>query len=168
MEYGKTNTMIRDAVFPGDTVEVQSLIYEYVNWLNLDLSFQNFDVEMANLGSLFTQPEGLYTLAFSDDEVAGGVGFRRHDAVIAEVKRLFVRPRYRGMGLARALMENLVQRLALMGYEKVILDAVPPTRNAQKLYESMGFQQIEPYNANPIPGTKYYGMSLPRPVPSFG
>ena len=78
----------------------------------------------------------------------------------AEVKSLYVRRQYQGKGLGRVLMDNLLLKLKRMGYTRVVLDAVPPTKKAQELYELMGFEEIEPYFFNPTPGTKFYGLDL--------
>jgi ribosomal protein S18 acetylase RimI-like enzyme len=152
--------MIRDVVFPADTKALRALIYEYVDWLGIDLSYQNFADEMAALERLFSLPSGQYTFAMENAEVAGGVGFRRIDPFTAEVKRLYVRPRFQGKGLGLALMENLLARLRELGYRRAVLDAVPPTKNAQLLYEAMGFYEIPPYFANPTPDTRFYAFDL--------
>lgn len=152
--------MIRDVVFPGDTEELNSLIREYVGWLNIDLSYQDFEGEMARIESIFTLPSGQYTFAIVDSNVAGGVGFKRLDSEVAEVKRLYVRPGYQGLALGQALMSNLLGKLTDLDYKRVVLDAVPPTVHAKRLYESMGFYEIGPYFDNPTPGTKFYCMKL--------
>ena len=152
--------MIRDVIFPSDTKELNLLIREYVAWLNIDLSYQDFEGEMEEIQSLFTPPCGQYTFAIIDSKVAGGVGFKSITAEIAEVKRLYVRSEYRGLALGRALMNNLLKKLTGLGYKKVVLDAVPPTVCAKLLYESMGFYEIEPYFNNPTPNTKFYCFNL--------
>ncbi|MDX1757396.1 MAG: GNAT family N-acetyltransferase [Marinobacter sp.] len=152
--------MIRDVVFPSDSRELKRLIYEYVDWLGIDLSYQDFQGEMATIEALFSLPSGQYTFAIENGGVAGGVGFRRLDEHTAEIKRLYVRQGYQGMGLGRQLMENLLSKLKSLGYRRVVLDAVPPTTKARLLYERMGFTEIEPYFHNPVPGTKFYGIGL--------
>lgn len=152
--------MIRDVVFPADSGELRKLIFEYANWLGIDLSYQDFEGEMAALEALFSLPSGQYTFAIESFRIAGGVGFRRIDEYTAEVKRLYVRRQYQGKGLGRVLMDNLLLKLKRIGYTRVVLDAVPPTKKAQELYELMGFEEIEPYFFNPTPGTKFYGLDL--------
>lgn len=151
---------ITDVVFPEDLGALQKLILEYVAWLAIDLSYQNFDEEMASLEALFTLPSGCYFFAKQGADIAGGVGFRTIDTDTAEVKRLYVRPEYQGLKIGRALMEHLLLRLAKLGYRRVVLDAVPPTQRAQALYLDMGFQEIAPYFNNPTPNTKFYGLDL--------
>lgn len=152
--------MIRDVVFPSDSDELRKLIYEYADWLDIDLSYQDFEGEMASLEALFSLPNGQYTFAIEDSHIAGGVGFRQLNEHTAEVKRLYVRRCCQGRGLGRQLMENLLLKLKKLGYSRVVLDAVPPTKKAQELYELMGFREIEPYFANPTPGTKFYAFDL--------
>ena len=152
--------MIRDVIFPSDSEELRALILEYADWLSIDLSYQNFAGEMASLETLFSLPNGQYTFAIVQSRVAGGVGFRRVDERTAEVKRLYVRSQYQGNGLGRRLMDNLLVKLKGLGYTRVVLDAVPPTKKAQELYELMGFREIEPYFFNPTPDTKFYAFDL--------
>ncbi|MBL3558144.1 MULTISPECIES: GNAT family N-acetyltransferase [Marinobacter] len=152
--------VIRDVCFPSDSRELRRLIHEYADWLGIDLSYQDFEGEMANLEALFSLPSGQYTFAMVGSCVAGGVGFRRIDEHTAEVKRLYVRPDQQGKGIGRSLMENLFLKLKSLGYSRLVLDAVPPTRKAQALYERMGFTEIEPYFHNPVPETKFYAFDL--------
>lgn len=152
--------MIRDVIFPADSDALRKLIFEYADWLNIDLSYQDFEGEMASLETLFSLPSGQYTFAIEQSHVAGGVGFRRLDEHTAEVKRLYVRQSYQGKGLGRRLMDNLLNKLKRLGYTRVVLDAVPPTQKAQELYELMGFEEIEPYFFNPTPGTRFYAFDL--------
>jgi len=152
--------MIRPVTFPQDQLPLTTLIREYVDWLGIDLSYQNFEQEMASLDKLFTMPHGAYYFAEVDGMVAGGVGFRSIDAQTAEVKRLYVRKQFLGNKLGAALMENLLKDLKILGYDRAVLDAVPPTLQAQKLYKSLGFYEIEPYFDNPVKGTRFYSIDL--------
>lgn len=150
------NIAIKQVEFPNDSQTLRDLIYEYAAWLDIDLSYQDFDAEMASLEQLFTLPSGLYTFALVDGKVAGGVGFRRIDKQTAEVKRLYVRAQYQGLGLGRLLMSNLLVLVKAQGYQRIVLDAVPPTQHAQVLYQQMGFTEIAPYFHNPTPNTKFF------------
>lgn len=152
--------VIRDVHFPSDSRELRQLIHEYADWLGIDLSYQDFEGEMANLEALFSLPNGQYTFAMVGSVVAGGVGFRRIDEHTAEVKRLYVRPEHQGKDIGWFLMENLRLKLKGLGYDRLVLDAVPPTIKAQALYERMRFTEIEPYFHNPVPDTKFYAFDL--------
>lgn len=151
---------ISQASFPDDIETLKSIILEYIAWLDMDLSYRGFDQEMAQFEQLFTLPSGLFLIARSDGAVAGCVGLLRHSESTAEVKRLYVKPSFRGLQLGEQLIRALIQKAQSHGFMRLILDAVPQTTAAQKLYQSMGFQQIEPYYDNPIPGTKFYELAL--------
>ncbi|GAB1266390.1 GNAT family N-acetyltransferase [Aurantivibrio infirmus] len=157
---GQRTIQLREAVFPKDEQALHDLIREYVTWLDIDLSYQDFESEMLTLNSLFTLPKGQYTFAIVDDSIAGGVGFRNMDNSTEEVKRLYVRDAYKGLGLGKLLMENLLNRLRNLNYERVVLDAVPPTHFAQGLYKAMGFYEISPHSNNPVAGTKFFQFNL--------
>lgn len=99
----------------------------------------------------------------SGQGIAGCVGLLRHDAGTAEVKRLYVRPGFRGQQLGEKLVTTLMARARQLGYARLILDAVPQTAVAQHLYRAMGFEEIGPYYPNPVPGTKFFALSLAAP-----
>ncbi len=151
---------ITDASFPSDAIELKAVIQEYVAWLDMDLSYRGFEQEMSQFEQLFTLPNGLFLIARSGGAVAGCVGLLRHSNTTAEVKRLYVRNAFRGQRLGKRLIEALIQRAQSLGFERLILDAVPQTIVAQQLYEDLGFQLIAPYYANPVPGTKFYTLPL--------
>jgi putative acetyltransferase len=154
---------IKQASFPEDSETLKSLIREYIAWLDMDLSYRGFEQEMAQFEQLFTLPSGFFLMAHSDGGVVGCVGLLRHIESTAEVKRLYVKPSFRGQQLGEQLIRALIQKAQSHGFMRLILDAVPQTTAAQKLYQSMGFQQIEPYYDNPVPGTKFYELALDFP-----
>lgn len=153
--------LINEASFPEDSESLKSIISEYIVWLDMDLSYRGFDQEMAKFDQLFTLPNGLFLMARSNDTVAGCVGLLRHSMDTAEVKRLYVRPKFRGQQLGQRLIQKLIKTAQGLNFKRLILDAVPQTIVAQQLYQSIGFQQTEPYYANPVPGTKFYELVLP-------
>lgn len=152
--------VIQEAVFPADSQRLIAVITEYVNWLDLDLSYRGFAAEMAKFDALFTRPSGLFLMAVQGDEIAGCVGLLRHSATTAEVKRLYVRPAFRGQNLGETLIDALITRAKALGFERLVLDAVPQTVVAQALYRAKGFAETAPYYANPVPGTKFFTLSL--------
>lgn len=152
--------VLREATLPADSERLLAVIHEYIAWLDMDLSYRGFDQEMAQFNELFTLPSGLFLMAQVDDEIAGCGGLLRHTASTAEVKRLFVRPAFRGLQLGEKLVAALIARARQLGFERLILDAVPQTVVAQALYRAIGFQEIEPYYANPVPDTKFFALSL--------
>ena len=151
---------ITEAVFPRDTAALQAVIREYVAWLDMDLSCRGFEQEMARFEQIFTLPSGLFLLARSEAVIAGCVGLLRHDDRSAEVKRLYVRPGFRGQRRGRRLLEQRIERARGLGFERLILDAVPQTVVAQGVYEAMGFERTEAYYQAPSPGTKFYEFKL--------
>ncbi len=152
---------IAEASFPQDAAPLRALIDEYVRWLDLDLSYQGFDDEMAQLDRRYSPPDGLFLLARVDGEPAGCVGLKRMEGVgTAEVKRLYVRPAHRGLRIGEQLVGALKGRAAQMGYRRLLLDAVPQTVHAQRLYAAMGFREIAPYYPTPVVGTKFYELLL--------
>ena len=151
---------ICEASLPADGERLMAVIHEYIAWLNMDLSYRGFAQEMEKFNALFTLPSGLFLMAQADQEIAGCVGLLRHSASTAEVKRLYIKPAFRGLRLGEKLVAALMVRARQLGYERLILDAVPQTTVAQALYRTIGFQEIEPYYANPVPGTKFFALQL--------
>jgi carbonic anhydrase len=148
------------AVFPDDGNELRQVIGEYIAWLDMDLSYRGFADEMASFDRLFTLPSGLFLIARQAGQIAGCVGLLRHDETTAEVKRLYVRPAFRGRQLGEALIHRLIAQARQLGFRRLILDAVPQTTVAQLLYERLGFAEIAPYYANPVAGTRFFSLSL--------
>ncbi len=142
--------MIRPAG-PGDAKRVQTLLREYAAELDIDLSFQDFDAELAD-------PLGFYELVLLDAQ--GCVALRRLDRETCEMKRLYVRPQARAGGLGRALAEAAIAHARARGYVRLRLDTLPSMDAARTLYESLGFREIEPYRFNPIAGTQFLELDL--------
>jgi len=151
---------IRAASFPADREALQSVIREYVAWLDMDLSYRGFAEEMASFDERFTLPSGLFLIADSAQTIAGCVGLLQHGKHTAEVKRLYVRPAFRGQRLGEKLIVALIERARQLGVRRLILDAVPQTTVAQQLYERLGFQETAPYYAKPVPGTRFFALML--------
>lgn len=142
--------MIRPAG-PGDAKRVQALLREYAAELDIDLSFQDFDAELAD-------PLGFYELVLL--HAGGCVALRPIDAETCEMKRLYVRPAARGSGLGRALAEAVIASARARGYMRMRLDTLPSMDAARGLYRSLGFREIEPYRFNPIEGTAFLELEL--------
>ena len=133
---------------------------DYIAWLNMDLSFQNIDKELLDFYSMYGPPNGFFLLAWHKEELAGGVGLRMLESKVCEMKRLFVYDKFKNKGVGRSLCIALIQKAKNLGYEKMRLDTLERMKTAIRLYESLGFREIEPYRFNPDPSTKYMELIL--------
>ena len=139
----------------------RELFREYEAWLEVDLCFQNFEKELAELPGKYAPPDGRLLLAVENGKIAGCVALRKIGNGICEIKRLFLRPQFRGKGLGRQLAEQIISEAKQIGYERMRLDTLPPKMNdAIALYRSLGFKEIEPYYNNPVPGAKFMELDL--------
>ncbi|MFL6005490.1 MAG: GNAT family N-acetyltransferase [Gaiellaceae bacterium] len=142
--------MIRPATAT-DIEAVRTLFREYGDGVGIDLSFQDFDAELAS-------PLGFYELVLV---AAGGcVALRRVDGATCEMKRLYVRPAARGTGLGRALAGAVIAHARARGYERMLLDTLPSMAEARSLYASLGFRETDAYRYNPVEGTTYLELEL--------
>ncbi len=141
--------------------QARQLFKEYSAWLQIDLCFQGFEKELAELPGDYASPDGRLMLAYDDQELAGCVALRKIDEGICEMKRLFVRDRFRGKGLGRSMIEAIIREAKQIGYERMRLDTLPPKMDkAIVLYKELGFKEIEPYYNNPVPGAMFMELSL--------
>jgi putative acetyltransferase len=146
---------------PEDIEHARELFKEYAAWLEIDLCFQNFEQELAELPGEYAPPNGRLFLASRDTGIAGCVALRKIGEGTCEIKRLFVRPEFREQGLGRKLAGAMIQEARQLGYARMRLDTLPPKMNdAIGLYRSLGFVEIEPYYNNPVPGAKFMELSL--------
>ena len=147
-----------------DLQGVRDLIREYAATLGVDLCFQNLDAELAFLPGQYAEPRGALRVAVIDGELAGCCALRPLDNVdytnACEMKRLFVRPRFRGMGAGRLLAETILESARLAGYACVLLDTLSDMETARAMYQDLGFTEIPPYYHNPIPGSHYLKVDL--------
>jgi ribosomal protein S18 acetylase RimI-like enzyme len=151
---------VRVAAIPDDLPTIRALFREYADSLGIDLCFQGFEAELAGLPGRYAPPNGSLWLAVHDDQIAGCVTLRPLDNGRCEMKRLYVRPAFRGHGLGRSLVEHVLAAAAEMGYRRICLDTMPTMCGAITLYRSFGFTDIEPYCHNPVPGALFLGRVL--------
>jgi ribosomal protein S18 acetylase RimI-like enzyme len=141
--------------------QVRQLWREYAAWLEVDLCFQNFEQELAGLPGRYAPPEGRLLLALSDGKLAGCIATRKIGEGICEMKRLYVRPEFRGQGIGRRLTARLIEEARKIGYTRMRLDTLPPKmKEAEAVYRATGFTEIEPYYHNPIAGALYMELKL--------
>jgi ribosomal protein S18 acetylase RimI-like enzyme len=143
-----------------DIPTVRALLEEYCAWIELDLAFQEIDAELAGLPGAYAPPDGLILLARMHGATVGMVAYRRLDAQICEMKRLFIQASARGRGLSRILVTALMEQARAAGYREMYLDTLPKMDRAQQLYESLGFRDIPPYYETPIAGTRFMACRL--------
>lgn len=177
------NVVIVTAVEPHEIEASRSIFREYANSLDVDLCFQNFEDELAMLPGDYAEPRGALLLALIDasptdtddpTQVRRGDGRLAHVAACcalrpldaadypnaAEMKRLYVRPAFRGMGLGRQLAEAVLDAARGAGYASVLLDTLDDMEAARTLYEDLGFEEVPPYYHNPIAGSHYLKVDL--------
>jgi len=140
--------------------EVRKLFIEYVEWLDVDLSFQGFDEELASLPGDYAEPVGALFLCMRGKETAGCVAVRPLAADFCEMKRLWVRPRFRGQTLGVRLASAAIDAAHRLGYKSMRLDTLDWMHGALRLYRSLGFHEIPAYYENPLPGVVYLEKSL--------
>lgn len=153
-------TDIRLAHFPDDLESVLGIFREYVASPAANLDFQDFEAEFASLPGKYAAPEGCVLLACKSGQTVGCAALRRVDAQVAEMKRVYVRPEVRGDSLGRRLVEGILESARRAGYTRICLDVLPEFQAAQRLYESLGFEDAAPVSFNPVPGTRYLGLDL--------
>jgi len=142
----------------------RAILREYAAQLGVDLCFQNFEAELADLPGEYTVPRGALLLATVDGEVAACGALRPLTDIdypnACEMKRLYVRPAFRRFGIGRLLVQALMDRGLQAGYSNLVLDTLDDMEAARGLYASLGFEEIAPYYFNPIPGAHYLKASL--------
>ena len=176
------NVVIVTPEEPHEIVATRAIFREYADSLNVDLCFQNFEEELAALPGDYAEPRGALLLALIDAapdaapqgllaradgrkvHVAACCALRPLDAAdypnAAEMKRLYVRPGFRGMGLGRQLAEAVLDAARSAGYACVLLDTLDDMEAARTLYEELGFEEVPPYYHNPIAGSHYLKVDL--------
>ena len=143
-----------------DIETIKELFLEYARSLGFSLCFQNFQKELDELPGIYSPPEGILYLAVMSDKPAGCVALKPIDQGICEMKRLYVRPQYRGNGIGKALAMKVINKARELSYQKMRLDTIHTMKEAIALYRSFGFYEIPPYYPNPIEGALYLELSL--------
>jgi putative acetyltransferase len=146
---------IRIASNDADFAKARVLFEEYAAGLEIDLCFQGFTQELESLSRMYGPSRGVLLLAEIQGRAAGCAAVRPLADVICELKRVYVRPDFRGTGMGRRLTESALQMAREMGYKSIRLDTLPQMQAAQRLYEDLGFRDIPPYYGEPIAGQRF-------------
>jgi putative acetyltransferase len=150
-----------EARTPNDIAEVRRLFRAYADWLEVDLCFQGFERELAELPGCYAPPAGRLLIARVGSEVVGCVALRPLEAGVCEMKRLWVEPGFAGQGIGRALAETIIAAARQIGYRRMRLDTLPARMPAaQHLYATLGFREIPPYYHNPLAGVVMLELEL--------
>ncbi len=151
---------IIEAYEPYRLDEIRTLFMAYEASLDISLCFQQFDEELAALPDKYAPPEGTLLMAVAGDIPAGCIALRPQADRVCEMKRLFIYPRYRGHGLGRKLVMEVIRRARKIGYDRMRLDTLISMESAIALYTSIGFVDIEAYTHNPNAGVRYMELEL--------
>jgi putative acetyltransferase len=146
---------VRTAESLADVAAVRELWREYWESFGLPMDFQGFGEELMGLPGAYGAEGGVLLLALHDNEPAGTIAMRRLDRASGEVKRLYLRPKFRGHGLGRRLLKAVIEQAAAIQYEFLYADTLPVMTEALSLYERIGFERVEAYSNTPTPGAIY-------------
>ena len=149
---------------PDELEALRGIFREYAASLQVDLCFQGFEDELKELPGQYSAARGALLLAYVDEELAGCCALRPLDAAdypnACEMKRLYVRDRFRGLGVGRQLAEAILDCARQTGYDCVLLDTLDEMESARALYQELGFEEVPPYYHNPIKGAHYLMAKL--------
>lgn len=140
--------------------EVKQILLEYAQSLDIDLSFQDFEIELKTLPGKYGPPDGILILALVNAKAAGCVALRKISENICEMKRLFVRDEYKGLGIGKRLTTMIIEEASKLNYHYIRLDTLSTMEKAQDLYKTLGFYDIEPYVYNPTCGARFMELKL--------
>lgn len=158
------NVQLRPPSCESDLSLTREIFREYANSLKVDLCFQGFEEELSGLPGDYAEPRGALLLAWVNDSVAGCCALRPLDSSdytnAAEMKRLYVRPAFRGLRLGRQLAEGILDAARSAAYSCVLLDTLDDMESARALYEDLGFEEIPPYYHNPHAGAHYLKVDI--------
>lgn len=144
-----------------DEIEsIKALFTEYTQMLGVNLDFQNYDQELEHLPGKYSLPYGRLYMACADTQAIGCVALRRINDAICEMKRLYVKPEFRGQKIGQLLADQIIQDAVKLKYDYMVLDTFTSLSSAVNLYKKLGFYEIEPYYQNPLENVIYMQLKL--------
>ena len=144
--------------------DAAQLMRAYARELPIKLDFQGFDEELTKLGDMYVPPEGGLWVVYQERTAVACVGIRLFDAGIAELKRMYIQPAFRGKGLGKRLVDKALELALELGYQQVLLDTLDTMTPAIRCYEAAGFQRIDAYYFNPEPNVLYFAWTNSNPT----
>lgn len=156
----ETDFKIRIAHGDQDILIAADLFREYQTWLDVDLCFQDFEAELADVAGMYAAPKGIIYIASAKGEDVGVGALRPISDTRSEMKRVYVRESVRGLGIGKRIIDLLIAKASEIGYTSMVLDTLPKLQTAQAIYKSLGFKEIPPYYKNPLPGVVYFEKTL--------
>jgi putative acetyltransferase len=153
-------TEIQTAIIPDEIPAIKGLFQDYADSLDFELDFQDFREELATLPGKYAPPLGCILVAKAKGETVGCVAVRPLGEAVCEMKRLYVKPAHRGKSLGRELAMAIIEEAKRLGYKAMRLDTVKDMKEASALYRALGFQPIDAYCYNPLPGAMYFELKL--------
>lgn len=153
------------AASPAQFADAKTLVEEYVASLGVSLDFQDYREEISRFPGEYAAPFGTVLVAYERGAAVGVVALRPIDGSVCEMKRMYVRPGFRGQGVGRKLSDRLIEKAVQLGYSKMRLDTLSEMDAARSLYRSLGFREIPPYRYNPIPGARFLELELTSSPP---
>lgn len=145
-----------------DIETIKLLFTEYAKSLEVDLCFQDFNFELDTLPGKYAYPDGRLYLVYINDLPIGCIALRRYDETSSELKRLFLHNGYRGLGISKLLIKQVISDAKEIGYQRILLDTLNTMKSAIHVYKSFGFKEIEPYYDNPLDGATYFSLDLTK------
>ncbi len=152
--------VIEQALTEKQKRQAKKLFIEYSNHLGVDLNFQNFKEELKTFPRHYSPPEGCILMAYYRDKPVGCVALRKFKDDICEMKRLYIRPKFRRKGIGKTLSTAIISKSKEIGYKYMRLDTLPFMKEAITLYLALGFKEISPYRYNPFENAKFFEIEL--------
>ena len=152
--------MIKKCTSVADYESAKEIVQTYVERLDIDLAFQNYQDEMESFTKIYAPPKGAFFIAKHEDITIGGIGLRPFKDNIGELKRLYVKEHLTGKSFGKKLVRAAIEEAKKLGYKELLLDTLPAMNTAKSIYLAEGFKAVQSYRYNPLPGAEYFKLIL--------